>query len=412
MTARLAGRPAAAAISPRGQRIVVGLLVLALAVVVLGAWRNLWQRAAEPESFFGGDHVAYRAGAERLIAAGSPYDTSLMAGPIANRIENVGIAYLYPPPIAQVFAPVRLVDPILLGWVAVAVQAGLLLALGPLVYRRYGGGTSVLEILGVWLLLSSSWPVNFALFGGNLSGWLMILVAIMLLSDGLVAGVSAALAALMKFTPLVLLLPALAWKRTRPGALVALIVVVGVSLVLSPGAWRGWIEALPNILRFPTGDSSTNFAPAALLGELGYGSVGSAISYLAAAGFALGAIWLGHLGRWPGAVAAGVAAILYGSGSTWDHYLAPTIPLVIAAFPRASWRVRGVLAMFALIGLVMWLRADALSDLARVMFLFAAFGTSLATTVTLAQQGAVWRADVPGGDPIPELRPQDPRLRP
>lgn len=401
MNSGVAGRPAGAAFSPLGQRVLVALLVLTLAIVVLGSWRNLWSGAAEPGSFFAGDHGAYRAGADRLVTTGSPYDAVLLAGPIANRKENVGIAYLYPPPIAQIFAPLRLMDPIVVGWVAVAFQAALLLTLGPLVYRRYGGGTSVLEILGVWLLLSS-WPVNFALFGGNLSGWLTILVATMLLSDGIVAGGAASVAALMKLTPLALLLPAIAWKRTRAGALVALIVVVGVSLVLSPGAWRGWLEALPNIVRFPTGDSPTNFAPAALLAEIGYGSVGSAISFLAAAGFALAAIWLGHRGCWPGAVAAGVAAILYGSGSTWDHYLAPTVPLVIAAFSRASWRVRGVLSVFVLIGLVMWLRADALSYLARFAFLIVAAASSLATTASLARQGTAWRADAPGGDSTPK----------
>lgn len=385
--------------------MVAALLCVSLAIIVLGSWRNLWAGFDEPGAFFAGDHGAYRAGAGRLVSTGSPYDPSLLAGPIANRIENVGIAYLYPPPLAQVFVPLRLVDPIVLGWAAVAVQAGLLLALSPLVYRRFGGGTSALETLAVWLLILSSWPVSFALFGGNLSGWLTILVAVMLLSNGFVAGAAASLAALMKFTPLVLLLPALAWRRTRPGAIVSLIVVVGVSVALSPGAWQGWVGALPNIIRFPTGDSPTNFAPAALLGELGYGSVGSAVGYVGAAAFALSAVWLARIGRWPGAVAAGVAAILYGSGSTWDHYLAPTLPLVIAAFPRTSWRVRGVLAIFVLAGFVMWFRSAAVTDLARVAFLAGAFATSLATTMALANIGPArpWRS--PGFGPSPGATP-------
>lgn len=362
------------------------LLAMACALALVGAWRSLWAHA--PGAYFAGDHLAYRAGADRLVATGSPYDASLLSGPVANRIENVAIAYLYPPPVAQVFAPLRLIDPVALGWMTIAAQAAMLLVLAPLVYRKFGGGSSALETVAIWLVPLSSWPVNFALFGGNLSGWLMILVAIMLLSGGLLAGASATLAALMKFTPLVLLLPALAWKRTRPGALAALFVVAVVSIVLSPDAWRGWVEALPNIVRFPTGDAPANFAPAALLGELGYGSIGSAVSYAAAAAFALAAAWLGYIGRWPGAVAAGVAAILYGSGSTWDHYLAPTVPLIIAAFPLASWRIRGALAAFVLIGLVMWFRAEALSDLARVVFLMVAVATSLVTTVTLGRQQA------------------------
>ncbi len=53
--------------------------------------------------FLGLDLRAYSAGAERLIVSGSPYHSDLSIGPIANRLENVEIAYVYTPALAQLF---------------------------------------------------------------------------------------------------------------------------------------------------------------------------------------------------------------------------------------------------------------------------------------------------------------------
>ena len=147
------------------------LLVVACVLVLAYAARALWASGV----FFGGDHEAYRAGAARLIATGSPYHPELSVGPIANQVENVGIAYLYPPVLAQVFTVIGGVSPDALAWANACIQFVALLDLKPpLVYRRFGGMLTATEVLLIWLLIISSWPVQMALYGGNLSGWIAI----------------------------------------------------------------------------------------------------------------------------------------------------------------------------------------------------------------------------------------------
>ena len=73
----------------------------------------------------------------------------------------------------------------------------------------------------------------------------------MLVSQGRGAGVAAAIMGLLKMTPMILVVPALIYRPTRVATLVTLIVVTGVSVILSPSAWIAWIAVLPNILRLP-----------------------------------------------------------------------------------------------------------------------------------------------------------------
>ena len=142
---------------------------------------HLWAKPIDSEPAFGIDLVAYREAAIRLITTGSPYHEALLSGPIENRIQNVRIAYLYPPPLAQAFVPVVDIDPQLFASVWAALQGLPLLILIPLVYRRYGGTLTTTSILVIWLTLVLSYPVSFALYIGNLSGWIAIGVAVMLL---------------------------------------------------------------------------------------------------------------------------------------------------------------------------------------------------------------------------------------
>ena len=374
--------------------MLLSVNVIGCLVMVSVSWRGLWSWTATPGSFFGGDHEAYRAGAERLLASGSPYHAALADGPIPNHVGNVVFAYLYPPPLAQLFVGLRLVDPVALAWLAAALQMVVLLVLAPLIYRRYGGGSSAVETVSTWLFVLASWPIHMALFGGNLSGWLAIAVALMLVASGPVAAISAVLAGVLKFTPMALVVLAIFYRPTRLATLVTLATVLVFSMVMDPSAWISWVSVLPNILRFPTGNSPANFAPAALLGSVGLGGLGLALSFAIAAVAAVASIWLSWKGLWAAAVAAGVAAILYGSGSTWDHYLAPTIPLVLAAMPKATWAVRGVFAAFAVATALMWLGTVALSDFARVAFLLVTMATSAVTIVTLASMTSGMRPGV------------------
>ena len=151
------------------------------------------------------------------------------------------------------------------------------------------------------------------------------------------------------------------------------------SILVAPEAWVAWLTVLPNILRFPTGAAIANFAPAAVLADFGFGGVGTMLGYGLGVIAAVVALILAWRGRWPGAVAAGVAAVLYGSGSTWDHYLVPTLPLIIAAFPSATIPARLAIGAFIAIGVVMWIPSTAVIKDLRPVYLGVAIAASCAT---------------------------------
>jgi Glycosyltransferase family 87 len=177
---------------------------------------------------------AYRAGAERLIQTGSPYHPALHAGPIDNVISNVPIAYLYPPPLAQVLVLFEDVPPGPLAIASSLVQVAVLSIVLPLVYRQFAGRICARSLLAVLVLAVFSFPLEFATYGGNLSGWTTIAVALMLVRPGGTAGVPAALIGFVKMTPLVLLVPVIAYPRSRVPAMSVLVGLAAISIAIAP----------------------------------------------------------------------------------------------------------------------------------------------------------------------------------
>jgi hypothetical protein len=344
-------------VAPRSilDRAYLVALSVSLADAILLAWDRLWGRTQSPAVYFGGDLEAYRAAAERLMQTGSPYSQALHAGPIDNVVANVPIAYLYPPPLAQAFVLLSRVPPGLLAVTSSLVQLAALAILLPLLYRRFAGPIGVRSLLAVLLVAVLSLPLEFATFGGNMSGWTTIAVALMLLRPGAAAGVTAPLIGLVKMTPAVLLVPAIVAPRSRRPAIAALAGATAISIAIAPRAWADWLSVLPNILRFPPAPEPWNFAPIGLFGSFGLPAVGLLIGYgLTAAAIAASA-WLAHTGRWAAAVAAAVAALLFGPTSLWDHYLAITVPVLLAAWPMSGARTRPFLLMLAGVHLMFWL---------------------------------------------------------
>jgi hypothetical protein len=86
-------------------------------------------------------------------------------------------------------------------------------------------------------------------------------------------------------------------------------------------------------------------APIGIFGSFGAPAVGLLIGYGLTASAIAASAWLAHTGRWAAAIVAAVAALLFGPSSLWDHYLAMTVPLLIAAWPASGARTRLFLAM-------------------------------------------------------------------
>ncbi len=328
---------------------------LALANALMLAWLNLWGDSKKLGLFLGGDLEAYRAGAERLIQTGSPYSSALHAGPIDNIGTNLPIAYVYPPPLAQAFVPLSRLQPGMLAIASSLVQVTALAIVLPLVYRRFAGRLGVRSLTAVLLVAVLSFPLELATYGGNMSGWITIAVALMLLGPGCAAGVPGALIGLVKMTPLVLLVPAIATARSRTPAIAVLVGVTAISVAIAPLAWVDWLSVLPNILRFPPGPEFWNMAPVSVFGSFGLPAVGMLVGYGITAAAIAASARLAHTGRWAAAVAAAVAALLFGPTSLWDHYLAMTLPLLVAAWPASGWRTRPFLVALAVVHLLLWI---------------------------------------------------------
>jgi len=368
-------------------RLIPIIVGIGLIEAIAFAWARLWARAVNGDVLFGLDLDAYRQGAVRLIATGSPYHDALLTGPIDNRIGNVPIAYLYPPPLAQTFVPIVDVSPALVAAVWAILQIAALLVLLPLVYRRFGGALTPGSVCAVLIVAVLSYPLNFAVYVGNLSGWIAIVIAVMLLGPGRPAGVAAAIMAVVKMTPAVLLVPAVIRRESRLAALVTVAGVTVASIVLAPYAWSQWLRVLPNILRFPAGTDTSNLAPGAVLGALGFQTAGTVLGLTLAAVALIATVVLAVRGSWAGSVAAATALLLFAPSTIWDHYLAILVPVLIAAWPGSDWRTRTTFVLFMVVSASGWLELETQLPV-RTAYVVVTVLAAGAATAWLASRGA------------------------
>ncbi len=168
----------------------------------------------------------------------------------------------------------------------------------PLLDRRFAGRIDVGSLLAVLLVAVLSFPLEMATYGGNMSGWITLAVAAMLLRPGRAAGLPAALIGLVKMTPAVLLVPAIATARSRTLAIAVPVGVTAIAIAIAPHAWADYLRVLPNILRFPPAPEPYNMAPIGVFGSFGFRpSARSSAMASTAAAIAVSA-WLAHTGRW------------------------------------------------------------------------------------------------------------------
>jgi hypothetical protein len=347
------------ATQPADGRATPAWFVIALfAMAALLAYAGLWRWAATPGSFFGGDLIAYTSAADRLVTTGSPYDPLLLAGPIDNRAENVSIGYFYPPVLAQLFLPLRAIPHFTLAVAWSAAQAICLAILLPLTAGGRGPYRWDRALLAIGFGLAF-YPLQFAIFGGNVSGWLAIGVALSLVAAARLRGSVAAVATCIKLTPLPMFVAALTDRRSRLAAVVPLSIIVIVSVLLAPLAWSDFIKVLPNILRNGMAEHPTNLSPANALGAFGLLGLGSLVGWALAIGFGVAAVVMGIRGGYSNRVVAlAILSVTFVSSTLWDHYLAVFVPLVLWSWPSAGSRVRLAIGAFVVLATGLWVRLD------------------------------------------------------
>lgn len=281
------------------------------------------------------DFGSYYVAVERMLESDALYLPLQLDGPFHAICED---CYLYPPPFAQLLVPVTAI-PLGLAkaiWFVVMLTAAWLsvwLALD------IGGAPRTRE-RAAWSLVAVAYfgPTIHAVWNGNVGTILGLLVVLVALG-GTVAGVSAALATLLKVSPGPLLFVALAaGRRSAVATLVTLATVVAVSFVLSPDEWLEYPTVLLNMM-LGEGDHHANLALAEVAArsgvpDLGVGAV-SLVALIGGVAATLGAIWTARRpDGLPMAVLLATVAMLIVPGTLWYHYLAVVAPLAAMAWPR------------------------------------------------------------------------------
>lgn len=345
----------------------VAFLAAAAAVSLISVLKVL---IANPEQF-AQDLSSYMEGARRLVETGSPYSAELHAGPLENIRSNIAVGYLYPPPLAQLFVPILPVPIAVLAWGWAIAQSLLMLTVLPVVYRRYGGHTDRRASVMIVLAAVAFTPNLVALYIGNVTGWIAILVALALIATPRARAASVVVAMWLKLTPGVYAVGAFLDRSTRMPTVVASLVILAVSLALSPAAWTDWVAVLPSIVGLTEAPFTSNLAPAHVLasaGLTGLADLSRIVLPLFFGALLLGSAWKVNVGAW---VAAATGVYLSASGTSWDHYFAVLSPLAVAAWSGASAPMRSLIlggliwlgplrfldthAWYHLIGLGMWL---------------------------------------------------------
>ena len=327
--------------SPRF-RLVLATTLAVLGVLILGA--AMLRQASQPAGQFAIDFGDYHGAARALVETGSPYASEMLAGPVdAQGLER----YRYPPPLAQLLVPVSGLPmgsaaAIWLAFQALAMVAAVWLALGAAGVPRHGerAAWSVVACL-VFM------PVFDTLWKGNVSGFVALTVTLVAMG-GAAAGAGAAGGTLLKIVPgtfLPMLL--VAGRQAVLAAVPTAVVVVGVTVVLSPAAWADYATVLPNLLG-GSADYATNLAPATLLGRAGFPAPLPDLARLATMAGAVALTVAAPLVAWrrPGfhgwaaATTLATAAMLLLPAATWYHYLAALLPVAALAWPAADIRAR------------------------------------------------------------------------
>jgi hypothetical protein len=326
--------------------MVIAVVLLSLGLAFMAG--VLVRQGSAADGQLGIDLADFVAAAGRLSSGESPYAREMMDGPIdAQGLDR----YRYPPPLAQLLAPLSGVahDQMVIIWLVIQSMA---VYLSVWMGSGIGGARRSLE-RALWCGVATTWflPVLDSLWKGNVSGFLA-LSSVAVALGGVAGGLGAAVGALLKVVPGTLVPVALV-SDARSRWTVVLVIGSGLALgaALAPSAWSDYPTVLSNMLAGSV-DYATNLAPAATADRLGLPeplvvTVRGVTLILAVTCIGV-AMWLARSrAGLPAAALLGVVAMLLLPGALWYHYLAALLPFAAVAWPRAGLGARCLLLLAA-----------------------------------------------------------------
>jgi alpha-1,2-mannosyltransferase len=300
-----------------------------VALVLLAAIGGLSLASASSAGTLGYDFLAYHQAANRILSGLPLYDPSVQ------QTGGFGLFY-YPPSFALAILPLAPIPAATAVWVWAALSTVAFLV-----------GVAILPVGRdirwlIVLLASLSWPFEYALKLGQVGPLLFLLFAIgwRWLDDARAIGGTAAIGALIKIQPgLVLVWAALTrrWAALAVG-IVVLVVVAAVATVVVGGAsaWSDFVALLRNVSDPIT--TPHNFTPGAVAWQLGAASdVALAIqvcSSLLALAVVVGSSLRGSAGS---SYLVTVTASQLLSPVLWDHYAMLLLLPVAWLLARGQW---------------------------------------------------------------------------
>jgi alpha-1,2-mannosyltransferase len=297
--------------------LAIGVFVLVVGAV-LGASRDT----------FGFDFLAYHQAAERVLAGQRLYDTSF------EQTGGFGLFY-YPPPFVLPVLPLALLD----GRTAALVWLGLLLSSFFAAIALLPVRTSVKW--GLVLLAGVSWPVAYTFKLGQVGPLLMLAFAIgwRWLDRPMRVGPSAAVGALIKLQPALLLVWAALtrrWAAVAAGAAVVLVASLLATAVVGPGAWTDYLQLLRQVSDPIV--TPHNFTPGAVAYQAGVPAPVAAALQVASSAIVVTALLLAV--RFATAEASFLVAVVASqllSPVLWDHYAVILLLPVAWLLERRRW---------------------------------------------------------------------------
>jgi hypothetical protein len=298
--------------------------VLVFVVVTAG---SLWAGAAA--GTLGYDFLAYQHAANRVVNGLPLYDPSIQ------QAGGFGL-FLYPPPFILLILPFASLDPNIGTW----IWSGLLLAL-------FLAGVALLPVKPIvrWLIVllaGLSWPFEYGLRLGQVGPLLFLLFAIgwHWLRDPRAVGASAAVGALIKLQPGLLLVWA-ALTRRWGAVVIALVILAAAALVASvvaggPSVWIDYLTILRNVNDPIT--TPHNFTPGAVAYQIGVpADVATLIQEVSSVAVVVVVVVAALRASAAASLLATVIASQLLSPVLWDHYAMLLLLPVAFLLDRRQW---------------------------------------------------------------------------
>jgi Glycosyltransferase family 87 len=303
------------------------LPIVAILVFVVVSAGSLWSGVVA--GTLGYDFLAYQHAANRVVS-GLP-----LYGPGIQQAGGFGL-FLYPPPFVLLILPFASLDPSVGTW----IWSGLLIA-------AFLAGVALLPVKPTvrWLIVllaGLSWPFEYGLRLGQVGPLLFLLFAISWrwLRDPRAVGASAAVGALVKLQPGLLL----AWAALtrRWGAVVVGLIILAVAALVTtvvaggPNVWFDYLTILRNVNDPIT--TPHNFTPGAIAYQIGVpAGVATLIQVVSSVAVVVVVVVAARRASPAASLLATVIASQLLSPVLWDHYAMLLLLPVAYLLDRRHW---------------------------------------------------------------------------